>query len=781
MQNKFSTVLVPLFLSQEHTVRLYADRAPGFGNQAGTFNLIAHIRRLGFNGTVELIYHEETTSKIEIVFNLPPQAPAIYHDTVQNISFVKLRAHLTRLETEAINVVNIGAAVTTGYPSQSLSQIFHGSPLENPANLLRVNLFYMFGPYMNSKKYSNTRVHYLDNERMLQLSDGHTYYVISDSQGQSAVQQLTSNEATQPYLRNNPALVRYAEQIDAKKWSVTPVYGYTVQEGNWVILKKPITPLDDTDRLRLDAGSNKLAIDTNEDGTQEASWTERSFPGNILKIVLGARYAQLTGASVAQQNKPVVISVFYDYWREATQLERIINDDDWGDLPRVGSSNVGSVIKELHLSGMFQIANISDPGTSEMLSNLSSDQVLLLSMGTLPKFVFETLYTRGFPVIEGASSFNLLANNGIPHLSCSHKNYPTTNFTTDALLRRQIQDFYSYDGFCTGMYGWNVNPDNYRQVGNFILDAQNDTSPFSNYFHTLRDATRDPQNDRVLQALYLGTYQYIRDTNMFLLKSSVADTGLKTPLVTSVAYGATVKYDPYTNRPIFTLVAFSNTQQVGTAEFYDRPVLCFSSDNTTHNVLSTTGLLTSLRIGSAFATEVCSVLPPLAKQSMLEAGTQGAVLGAIEVGATLSGTLLHHYGFVNKKDAKLMAYAIYLCAIFCSRIITIGHEKEINDQSNSLNDIYYALLQTAQIIILKVILDVIGSYLDAWGKTAQNNGWDITGKGISIAGRLAPKVTFAYSSLSEGVAATSVSITAGVALESLFILPQRFFPKLRKA
>ncbi len=57
------------------------------------------------------------------------------------------------------------------------------------------------------------------------------------------------------------------------------------------------------------------------------------------------------------------------------------------------------------------VAGLGEPSTSALLENLHANQILLLSMGPLPKVVFDGLYTHTaenvWPQIrEGASTLN---------------------------------------------------------------------------------------------------------------------------------------------------------------------------------------------------------------------------------------------------------------------------------------------------------------------------------------------------------------------------------------
>jgi hypothetical protein len=277
-----------------------------------------------------------------------------------------------------------------------------------------------------------------------------------------------------------PALKTFIEGIDTKQFNILPVYGYPFQE-------KFNRPEDD----------------------------EHVFPQNILQVITAARYAQLNGNSELQ--KPLIIAVFYDYTEEATRLLQLVQQDQWGEYDLMkGATHAKNAIKTLGLRGsnVFSIVSLSDPEASKKIQALLPGQILLISMGPLPKIVFDGIYTHTATNVlpqmrEGESSLSALLQTGMPHFRCiSYYNDEYNDsawelgfeLVHDDAMKNRLISFYGKNGFCA-KNGWESDPLIYKKVGDLMIEAKNPSSSFSQYFADLKSDTMKPQNDRIYRGL----------------------------------------------------------------------------------------------------------------------------------------------------------------------------------------------------------------------------------------------------------------------------------------
>lgn len=158
------------------------------------------------------------------------------------------------------------------------------------------------------------------------------------------------------------------------------------------------------------------------------------------------------------------------------------------------------------IKATFTTASISDPNIATLINGLQSDQILLLSLGVLPKKVFDGLYTyqgsNSWPAIhEGANTFNTLVLSGKPFFSCtplSMWRIPLINNVDPAVIQ-QLDTLYS--DFCAYPSAWGEHSDAYLNLGKAIVDANDPQSKFALYFKQVQIEARKQENDRTYQSL----------------------------------------------------------------------------------------------------------------------------------------------------------------------------------------------------------------------------------------------------------------------------------------
>jgi hypothetical protein len=461
---KYATVAD--LISSQKVIRLYSNLSPNFGDQAATYNLMLRLKALHFIGHFELIYHAGIESKIRILYDLPESIPPIYEDKVHDITFLTEDAFYERVRNNEEPLIDLAM---TGA---------HGGILNN-ANarvFLVINNFVKneIGGSLSIGIWLNNQEHYSFAVRNL------TDYVITPvSTLTDAKNYLQNSQVGQDLSTKNPALDILIKQIETQHINFMPIYGAPFKTYN------------------------------NEQVERTA------FPNIILQTIAGARLAQLK-----LNNKPLVIAVFFEYDKKSATLLEMMNSNNWGENEMPGAAHARDVIKKLKLNSDFVIGSISDPNTINKLKNLKTNQVMLLSMGYLPKVVFDGLYAHTavniWPQIrEGASSLNDLIQTGRPHLRCGGDSAADNwemgfDLVTSMQLKTDLINFYSNYCVLIGtdefgqMKGWENNDNSYELLGNMIIESVNPHSALSGYFIALKKETEKPENDRIYKAFDLA-------------------------------------------------------------------------------------------------------------------------------------------------------------------------------------------------------------------------------------------------------------------------------------
>ena len=469
------------FLNKQETIRIVTDAADGFGNQAASANIVVRLRQMGYKGKYEFIYPDRAIDKIAILFDLPGTLPDSYFDKNNNVEFIKLSYFLAKLKRKEIPSVTLGM---TGVLVGNICEIAGTDESDNItcsnfANMANTNYFIAMSPFISGQikdwpSRDDTHLYIKDQaEPLVQLNSDNKFIVMPVASLNDAKSYLRNDARGQELVTKKPALMTLIDSIDHTNINVLPVYGYHVQIRN---------------SCNNDTSNNCLFSRMNQ----------------MLQIIAGARYAQLTGTD--DFHKPLVIPVFYDYARESTFLVQLINGNIWDTISEPDAAKWRMLINTLGLPSNFDIASAEDASAVQKIQQLQNNQILLLSMGALPKIVFDGLYTNTsentWPQVrEGANTFNSLVLTGKPHLRCSDYDGWEIGVSRieNSALQIWLNDFYdANEGFCK-------NPSNIdalaKKLGKFILDAHDPASSLSAYFSNLKEESIKPENDRIHYAL----------------------------------------------------------------------------------------------------------------------------------------------------------------------------------------------------------------------------------------------------------------------------------------
>lgn len=482
---------VERMIADQKVIRVLMDDSPNYGNQSATINLMNRLRQLNFKGVFEVIYPDEQANKIIKLFNLPSILPDLYfYEDLnhQQITFMRETYYLNRLMNHTIEPVKLG--VTGGHDQPDEAACIQRPDCEaineKFADLMNADTFLMLQPWTAFPE--NDHIYIRQSENSIAVSPPGRFWVypvthFADSQA------YLGTSAGQILLKQTPALQSLMDAIEKKQINVLPVYGWSFRQAE------------------------------NDDGEENNhKYATYLFPKNILQVITGARYAQLHGR--ASMHNPLIVAVFSDYAKEVKELNTLLAQSTWEPLyEKQGGKEMRAAWSTLGLNkaGIFQTALLSDADAGKKITSLKPGQVLLLSMGTLPKVVFDGLYadthSNIWPQIrEGEGSLSILLMNGRPHLRCL-----TTpeghDFQTDPkkwelgldsiqnkALKDQLATLYGENGFCEN-WSWIKHPGIYQQVGHWLIEGQDPHSAFSGYFTALLKASQQLKNDRIYRGL----------------------------------------------------------------------------------------------------------------------------------------------------------------------------------------------------------------------------------------------------------------------------------------
>jgi len=463
------------FLAGQRVIRIIADDTSGYGLQVASMNLMTTLRQLGFNGKFEFIYSTRVTDKITTLFDLPHHIPDVYEDTKDGIQFVSLNEFIQRHKNNTASHYTLamtGGMDTgpCGLAARSNIDIYHNMgkiDCVNHANFFDTTVFAQLVTFY---KYPNF-IYVANNanyELFRQMGSTNKFITAPITTLHEAKRYLQHDARGQVLSKQKPALAPFIKGMEKQRYNVLPIYGITLQANC----------------------RNGKHIGC--------------FPGNILQIIAGARYAQLNGPK--SFHKPLIITVFYDYENEAKQIMQLLHKDHWDQYEIPGAMQARKTLNDLGVPGALSIANISDPNTIHIIHDVKPGQIVLLWLGPLPKKIFDGLYNYTHPNIwpqirEGNNSFASLILTGRSHIRCGNKWELGDTFMTDPQLKIKFAALYNERGLCRGMTTWNENTNLYQELGNMFIAANDLQSPLSRYFTVIRKNITDPKNDRLHYAL----------------------------------------------------------------------------------------------------------------------------------------------------------------------------------------------------------------------------------------------------------------------------------------
>lgn len=476
-------------LAAQKTIRVLVDHAPGFGNQAASINMMNRLRQMHFAGTYEVVYPDEMQNKIIQLFNLPASLPDVYHfeDAAHyKVDFIREGYYMNQLKNNLIEPIALGISgahdsdeeedCDNNESKKNTNKTSNCIIYDNLSKFMKVNVYLQLQPWYMQEHVSD----YIStpNEAKTHITPKGKYWIYPYSQFADTKNYLENTKEGRDFSAQHPGLETLINHISQQKINFMSVYGYYFQKQ-----------YNDGDKY--------------------------PFPQNILQVLTAARFAQMSGNKFA---KPLIIAIYYDYKTEISELKNLFQTINWGEYEKIGGQQARDAIQAVGLAKpqVLSLASLDDADITQKIQALMPGQILLLSMGSLPKIVFDGLYSYTgeniWPAIrEGESSLSLLLQTGKPHFRCANY-YPYEedpafsnweigfDLIKDSNLKKSLASFYRENGFCDND-SWINNPGVYKQLGNFIIDASNSSSSLSQYFVDIKADTQNLKNDRIYRGL----------------------------------------------------------------------------------------------------------------------------------------------------------------------------------------------------------------------------------------------------------------------------------------
>jgi len=490
---------VDKFIAAQTVIRTYEDMTPNFGNLATTHSMMARTREMGFKGTFEFIYNDRCTKgtddacrKVPIMFDLPKNIPIDYLDKETNIRFITFTEYGNQLNSNSVSSVEV-SMVTGGWSiADTLSKIYKDNKWNfnisnNDANMLNSKASLTLTPWME-KGCSNpndkndmgesSEIYFKHQENPIKLCHSPEQFLVAPFANYKQAKSYLHNTTNgQRILKEKPALNSLLEIIENQSANMLFAYGNGIPNVNCYNKDIPTQNCESREDLQ-----------------------------SMLGIISGVRHAQTQ--TQENLNKPVIIVVFKNYNETAKDLTNIIKNDAWDNYNFKGKENAEKMIKNQQLHTVFESVNIADIDAKKKLSNLRSGSVLLLTLGSLPKTVFDGLYTHTgshiWPAIrEGENAKNSLILNGKPHFLItddettwepSSVGFGPDNFDKNNLLNKKYNNMV----FVTSKFWTELQPT--ELISEYVTEAQTPASSLSKYFAWLKEQAVKPENDRILSA-----------------------------------------------------------------------------------------------------------------------------------------------------------------------------------------------------------------------------------------------------------------------------------------
>lgn len=442
--------MLETYLKSQKRVRVFLEDAQGFGNQANTLALVAHLRTLGFTGDFEIIYDDHAKDKLAKLLMLT------------NLSLAP-----KRLKEQKFYLIPYSYFKQCFEQFQQLPLGLNGGQeslqYANIALMLKVDVYLNIPPY---------QMKFGGSEAKLWTSRAVQHEVLAATTNQTIpIEVINHGRAldllSQVESHNNQALRAILTQQNQGKIQLQTIYGLNYEEAGTKIQRELV----------------------------------------LLNIILTANQVQ---KSQAKQQKPVLLLVNHPQTeQELINIAQMIKTPKWPEQLRVSySEKAAQKLQQAQLAKRFYLFRLEDPALAAKLKDMPADAIVLVSAGSLPKPIFDYLLIHSDlpPIIEGLNSKSLLIQYAKPYIRTTLRGQGSVDWGLDFDLTRPkvkaLADAASRSLLPTikdQELVWQDNPE--QHLGNYILAAISPNSEIKQYFAKLAEKLNDPANDKLITSL----------------------------------------------------------------------------------------------------------------------------------------------------------------------------------------------------------------------------------------------------------------------------------------
>lgn len=229
-----------------------------------------------------------------------------------------------------------------------------------------------------------------------------------------------------------------------------------------------------------------------------------------------------------------------------------------------------------------------------------------------------------------------------------------------------------------------------------------------------------------------------------------------------------VKEDPINKQSIFIYRLYKHDLEVGSAEFYGVPWLCFSSDKKQHNLIALSGILRNITISPDMPVEhVCHYLPPSLMDKIIYSANRAAMKGFLRGGSTMVKIFLKAHG-VKSSKANVISYLSYYTSIFSMNYLSYYYQ--LNEETSiekHMEAFYMAAWQTGNLVLVELAFEAASKLVEKSAALLANSSWNTLSNGLKKVSNVVRYGMFAYQAVSGGIIETTTALLSGSATEIL--------------
>ncbi len=235
---------------------------------------------------------------------------------------------------------------------------------------------------------------------------------------------------------------------------------------------------------------------------------------------------------------------------------------------------------------------------------------------------------------------------------------------------------------------------------------------------------------------------------------------------------------PLTGAPVFRYRVYNDKNvELGSADFYQHPLLCRSEDATQHNVFNQRGVLIDTELDEVLTTidDICLALPPTYVQQLVAASYEAAKHGSIRGVANIVQTICNPHqcdtvpNYLRNYVYYLTYFGLYFATSFAQHMHNLRMASE-PDNNSSIEDIIvtatsHAIKEVGVIVAANFVINNICRAVSWAGTKTEQIGWSRSTRALQWLGMHGSAVVFGVQGYRSGVVETGLRLASGIIAE----------------